>query len=169
MSLEEGVEGGADISDRVLREDSNDVHLDVLLPEVRLVAVADEPEAQDGQEDEEQVADLVALVPGVDLAWVRLVAQIVDSAVQPVAIAVNMEFVEVTELIEWVMLQVVHNDLVLLCRLWLILKPVLGHQSGRLERDVILWVHCRVHGFLVICRHASALLVQEHGLHPTFH
>ena len=97
---------------------------------MRLVAVADEPEAEDGQEDEEQVADLVALVPGVDLAWVRLVAQIVNSAVQPVAIAVNMEFFEVTELIEWVMLQVVHNDLVLLCGLRLILKPVLGHQSG---------------------------------------
>ena len=141
MSLEEGVEGGAGISDRVLREDSNDVHLDVLLPEVRLVAVADEPEAQDGQEDEEQVADLVTLVPGVDLAWVRLVAQIVNSAVQPVAIAVNMEFFEVTELIEWVMLQVVHNDLVLLRGLRLILKPVLGHQSGRLKRNVILRVH----------------------------
>ena len=108
---------------------------------MRPVAVADEPEAQDGQEDEEQVANLVTLVPGVDLAWVRLVAQIVNSAVQPVAIAVNMEFFEVTELIEWVMLQVVHNDLVLLCRLRLILKPVLGHQSGRLKRNVILWVH----------------------------
>ena len=121
------------ISDGVLGENANDVHLDVLLLQMSLVTVANEPEAKDGEEDEEQVAQLVSLMPWVDLTWVGLIEQIVNSTVKPVTIAIDMEFIEVTELIEGVVLQVVNNDLILFCGLWLILETVLSHESVGLE------------------------------------
>ena len=95
-----------------------------------LVTVANEPEAKDGEEDEEQVAQLVSLMPWMDLTWVGLIEQIVNSTVKPVTIAIDLELVEVTEFVEWVVLEVVDHDLILLCRLWLILKPVLGDKTG---------------------------------------
>ena len=115
-----------------------------------LVTVADEDEANQGQEDEEQVAHLVALVPWVDLTWVSFVAKIVNPAVKPVTIAIDMEFVEISELVEWVMLEVVHHDLVLLGRLRFILKPVLGDKARGLEGEVLTGVHAGVNGLLVL-------------------
>ena len=132
-------------SDLVLREDAHDVHLDVFLPQVRLVAIPNEPEAEDGQEDKEQVTDLVTLVPWADLARVSLVAQIVHSAVKPVTIAVHMELLEVSELVERVMLEVVHDDLVLLGGLRLVLEAILRDQARRLEGNEFARVHRRMH------------------------
>ena len=81
---------------------------------MRLVAVSNEPEAQNGQEDEEKMANFVALVPWTDLTWVRLIAQIINSAMEPVTIAINMELLEITELIQRVMLEIMHDDLIIL-------------------------------------------------------
>ena len=97
---------------------------------MRLVAISNEPEAKDGQEDKEKVAYLVTLVPRTDLAWVRLISQVVDSTMEPVTIAIDMELLEVTELVERVMLEIVDNNLVLLCRLGFVLKSILGDQTG---------------------------------------
>lgn len=46
----------ATFSDLVLRENADNGHLDVLLLEMVLVAIRDDGEAEDGQEDEEHVA-----------------------------------------------------------------------------------------------------------------
>ena len=113
-----------------MRENANDRHLNVLLIEVLLVASAEEGEAEEGQHDHEGVANLATLFPWRDLTWVGLVAQIVNSSVKPVTIAIDMEFIEVTELVEGVMLEVVDDNLVLFRRLGLILKPVLCLQAG---------------------------------------
>ena len=126
-----------------------------------LVTVANEPEAKDGEEDEEQVAQLVSLMPWMDLTWVGLIEQIVNSTVKPVTIAIDMEFIEVTELIEGVVLQVVNNDLILFCGLWLILKTVLSHESIGLEGNELAWVHSWILTMIVSSRHHSTLLANQ--------
>ncbi len=50
-------------SDLVLRENTDNGHLDVFLLEMVLVAVCDDGEAKDRQEDEEHVAQLASLLP----------------------------------------------------------------------------------------------------------
>ena len=133
-----------------------------------LVTVANEPEAKDGEEDEEQVAQLVSLMPWMDLTWVCLVEQIVNSTVKPVTIAIDMEFIEVTELIEGVVLQVVNNDLILFCGLWLILETVLSHESVGLEGNELFWVHSWILAMIVSSRHHSTLLANQ-TFDPTLH
>ena len=139
---------------------------------MRLVAIPNEPEAENGQEDKEQVTNLVALVPWADLAGVRLITEIVNSAVEPVTIAIHMELLEVSKLVERVMLQIVHDDLVLLARLRLVLKSILGDQTWRLKRNEFAWVHRRMHFFavaLLVGRHAGTVLLQKHALHAAPH
>ena len=133
-----------------------------------LVTVANEPEAKDGEEDEEQVAQLVSLMPWMDLTWVGLIEQIVNSTVKPVTIAIDMEFIEVTELIEGVVLQVVNNDLILFCGLWLILETVLSHESVGLEGNELFWVHSWILAMIVSSRHHSTLLANQ-TFDPTLH
>ena len=133
-----------------------------------LVTVANEPEAKDGEEDEEQVAQLVSLMPWMDFTWVCLVEQIVNSTVKPVTIAIDMEFIEVTELIEGVVLQVVNNDLILFCGLWLILETVLSHESVGLEGNELFWVHSWILAMIVSSRHHSTLLANQ-TFDPTLH
>ena len=133
-----------------------------------LVTVANEPEAKDGEEDEEQVAQLVSLMPWMDLTWVSLIEQIVNSTVKPVTIAIDMEFIEVTELIEGVVLQVVNNDLILFCGLWLILETVLSHESVGLEGNELFWVHSWILAMIVSSRHHSTLLANQ-TFDPTLH
>ena len=79
-----------------------------------LVAVSNEPEAQNRQEDKEKMANFVSLVPWTDLTWVSLIAQIINSAMKPMTIAIDMELLEITELIQRVMLEIVHDDLIVL-------------------------------------------------------
>ena len=128
-------------SDGVLRENSDDGHLDVLLFKMILVTIADKDETNDGEENEEHVADLAAHLPGRNVTGVSLFSDVINTSVKPVTIAVDMEFFEVTELILWVMFQIVGHDLVLFLRLGLIVETVLGHDTVRLERNVILRVH----------------------------
>ena len=118
-------------SDGVLREDTNDGHLDVLALQVLLVALVNEEERQEGEQHVEHVAELAALLPGRDTGWERisLFAEVVNTAMQPVAIAIDMEFLEVTELIQGMVLEVVSDNLVLFLRLRFILEPILGHDS----------------------------------------
>ena len=128
-------------SDGVLRENSDDGHLDILLFKMILVTIADKDETNNGEENEEHVADLAAHLPGRNVTGVSLFSDVINTSVKPVTIAVDMEFFEVTELIERVMFQIVGNDLVLFLRLGLIVETVLGHDTVRLERNVILRVH----------------------------
>ena len=94
-------------SDLDLREDSNDWHLDILVLQVVLVALAHEDETKEGEEDEEHMAKLAASLPWADLSWVGLCVQVVHSSMEPVSVWVHIQFIEVSELIEWMVLEVV--------------------------------------------------------------
>ena len=96
---------------------------------MRLVAVCNKREAKDGQDDQEHVTELAALMPRVDITGVRLISQMVDSLVKPVAIGVDVSLVEVTELVHGVVLKVVHNDHVFFRGLRLVFEPVRGHDA----------------------------------------
>jgi len=153
------------VSDRVLRKDADDGHLYVFLFQVLLELRREDPAGQEGQEDEEQVAKLTALLPRRDLTWVRLLVQVVDSTVQPMPIAVDVELLKVPELVHRVMLQVMRHDLVLLGRLRLVFETVLRHDARRLEGNEVFGVVARD----VVERKARLLLLQKQRLHSTLH
>ena len=94
-----------------------------------LVAVRDDGEAEEGQEDEEHVAQLASLLPRRDLSRVCLLIKIVNATVQPVTVPIDMEFVEVTEFVQRMVFQIVNDNLVLFCRLRLVLKSIGSHHS----------------------------------------
>ena len=116
------------------------------------------------------MANFVTLVPWVDLTWIRLITQIVNSTVKPVTIAIDMELIEVTEFVEWVVLEVVDLDLILLCGLRLIIKPVLGDKKGRFEWDMLSWIHHRVDWLFLfeVSGHTCALLTEQ-SFHSALH
>ena len=64
-----------------------------------LVGVAEDSEWKERQKDEEHVANLAAHFPRWDLSWVRFFTEVVNSTMEPVAVAINMELFKVTELI----------------------------------------------------------------------
>ena len=155
------------VSDWILWEDSNDVHLDIFLLQVCLVAVSNEPEAQNRQEDKEKMANFVSLVPWTDLTWVSLIAQIINSAMKPMTIAIDMELLEITELIQRVMLEIVHDDLIVLWGLWLVLETILGDQTGRLKWNEFAGIHRRMNFLTIVAvihwrGHACTLSIQKH-------
>ena len=79
-----------------------------------LVVLAHPVERDEGKEHVEHVTELAAHLPWRDLSRVRLLVQIVDATVQPVSVAINVELLEVSELVEWMVLQIVRLDLVVL-------------------------------------------------------
>jgi hypothetical protein len=91
-----------------LREDSDDGILDILVPEVQLVLVAEEVQGEEGEEQDKGVGPLGAHLPGGDLRGVGLGVPVVRAGMQPVTVVVHMELLEVAELIQRMMLQVVY-------------------------------------------------------------
>ena len=92
------------------------------------------------------MAHFVALLPRRDAAGVRVgfFAQVVHTAMQPVAIAVDMELFEVSELVQRVVLQVVDLDLVILAGLGLVRITVQGLESRRNVGQEVLRVVARM-------------------------
>ena len=134
-----------------------------------LVVLAHPVERDKWQKHVEHVTELAAHLPGWDLGGVSLLVQIVDATVQPVSVAINVELLEVSELVERMVLQVVRLDLVVLWRLRLILEPILRHQAGGLERHLVLWVVTRVVIQAGRLRRelGSLLLLQQQDLHAS--
>ena len=69
-----------------------------------LVLIAQPVEGQEWEYQEEHVIPFAAHFPRGDLCGVCLSVPIVRSAMEPVAIVVNMKFLEITEFVERVML-----------------------------------------------------------------
>ena len=105
------------------------------------VLIAKLPEAHKGEQDEEHVANFAALFPWRDLTWVSFIAKVIDTTMEPVTIAIYMELLEVSELIKWVMFQVVSHDLVLFFGLGLIIETILGDEAVGLVWNEVFWVH----------------------------
>ena len=93
---------------------------------VFLVAVAEEPEGEDGHQNEDRVTQLAATLPRRNLPRVRLSVQIVNAAVQPVTVRIHMEFFIVFELVKRVVFEVVGLNLVIFGGFWLVFVPVLS-------------------------------------------
>ena len=117
-------------SDAILGEDADDHHLHVLLLEVLSVAPCHVEEGKEWQEYEEHVTKLAALLPRRDLSRVCLFIQVVDTAVEPVTVAIDMELIHISELILRMVLEIVGHNLILLGRLRLIFESVSSHQAG---------------------------------------
>ena len=94
-----------------------------------LVPLADIDKGQEWEEDVEHMSKLAALLPGRDLRRVCLLIEIVDATVEPVTVAIDMKFFEVTELVLRMVLQVVSDDLVFLCGLRFVLKSISRHEA----------------------------------------
>lgn len=124
----------------ILGEDTNDVHLNVLLLEMFLVRGSDPEERNEGHQHEEHVQHFGALFPGRDLGGVGLGVEVVDPHVQPVTIVVNVELLQILELVLRVVLQVVHFDHVVFGGLGLVSVPVEGGKTGTLVRNEVLGV-----------------------------
>ena len=74
------------------------------------------------------MVELAAHLPGGDLPWIGFRLEVIGSTVQPVSIPVYVKVIIVSELIEWVMLEVMRLNLLILSGLWLVLE-------SRLIRD----------------------------------
>ena len=117
------------LSDGVLGPDTDNVHLHILLLQVILVARDDKHHAKEGKQDVEHMAHFAAHLPRVDLSRVRLRVQVVNTAVKPVTVAVNVELLEISEFVQGMVLQVVGHDLVLLSGLGLVGEAICGHDA----------------------------------------
>ena len=90
-----------------MREDSYDVVFLIFVLEVCSVLVSEKVEGEEGEQDKEHVVPFATHFPGGHLGGVRLCVPVVSTGMQPVAVVVNVEFFEVAELVQGVVLQVV--------------------------------------------------------------
>ena len=82
----------------MLREYTDDVHLDVFLSQMLSVLASEEVERTHVPGDEQDVVEVGALFPGLG-SGVGLGLIVVSSSVEPVAVAIDVMFFKVTELI----------------------------------------------------------------------
>ena len=148
-------------SDAILGEDADDHHLHVLLLEVLSVAPCHVEEGKEWQEYEEHVTELAALLPRRDLSRICLFIQVVDTTVEPVTVAIDMELFHVSELIHRMVLEIVGFDLVILGRLRLISISIFSHHARRIELVEVLRI---IAGMVVIDISITITFSREGGL-----
>ena len=136
-----------------------------------LIGESKEPEADEWEEDKEEMAELVTVLPGRDLARISLLTEVVDTTVQPVTIGVDMELFKVTEFVQRVMLEVVGFDLIIFRGLGLISISIVGNRARRIVRIVVLWVVARMVVINISIRiiREGGLLAGKYTLPPTLH
>ena len=83
------------------------------------------------------MVELASHFPGRDLSWVSFRLEVVGSSVEPMSIAINVKLIEVSELVEGMVLQVMGLNLLILGGLWLVLEPGLVRDSSAL---IISWL-----------------------------
>ena len=79
------------------------------------VLLAEEHKAEHWEEQVDHMVTFLAHLPGGNCSWICFTLEVISSSVKPMSVAVNMEFVEVSELIHWMVLQIVGFDLVVFC------------------------------------------------------
>ena len=136
-----------------------------------LIGCSKEPEADEWEEDKEEMAELVTVLPGRDLARISLLTEVVDTTVQPVTIGVDMELFKVTEFVQRMMLEVVGFDLIIFGGLGLISISIVGNRARRIVRVVVLWVVARMIVINISIRiiREGGLLAGKYTLPPTLH
>ena len=136
-----------------------------------LIGESKEPEADEWEEDKEEMAKLVTILPRRDLARISLLAEVVDTTVQPVTIGVDMELFKVTEFVQRMMLEVVGFDLIIFGGLGLISISIVGNCARRIVRVVVLWVVARMIVINISIRliREGGLLAGKYTLPPTLH
>ena len=106
----------------MLTEDADNWLLDVLVAALLLVLSAKKDEGEDWEEQVNHVVELGAHFPSRHLAWISLGLEVINSAVQPVSITINLQVVEILELVEGMVLQVVRLNLVIFTWFGLVLE-----------------------------------------------
>ena len=139
-----------------MTEYADNRHLDILLLEVLLVALADIDQGKEGEKNVEHMSKLASLFPWRNLRRIGLLIEVVDTTVEPVTVAIDVELLEVTELILRVVLQVVRDDLIFLSRLRLVLESIGSHQARGFKRHEVLRIVAGVPS-----RESSTLLLAE--------
>ena len=136
-----------------------------------LIGESKEPEADEWEEDKEEMAKLVAILPGRDLARISLLTEVVDATVQPVTIGVDMELFKVTEFVQRMMLEVVGFDLIIFGGLGLISISIVGNCARRIVWVVVLRVVARMIVINISIRliREGGLLAGKYTLPPTLH
>ena len=81
--------------------------------------------------------ELASHFPGGDLSWISFRLEIIGSTVEPMSVAVNVEFIEVSKFVERMVLKVVGLDLLVFGGLWLVFEPGLVRDSSAL---IISWL-----------------------------
>ena len=91
----------------MLGEKPNDRHLKVLLFAVSFIVVCEVSEVKHWKTDQvNQVAELASHIPR-GLLHVGLTIEVVGTTVEPMRVSINVELLEVTELVHWMVLEVV--------------------------------------------------------------
>ena len=105
-----------------------------------LVLSTEEDETHERHQQEERVTKLATLFPGGDFGRIGLSVVVITTSVEPVTVTIDVEFLEVTEFVHGVVLQVVGDDLVIIGGLGLICESIEGGDTSGLVGNLHLGV-----------------------------
>ena len=88
------------------------------------VHVANHVDRNEWEEHPQEMVEFTSFLPRRNLGRVRFSVEVISTSVEPVTVRVHMELLQVPKLVQWVVLQIVGNNLVILSRLRLIAVPV---------------------------------------------
>ena len=109
----------------MLRENSDNVHLYILVSQVLLILFSKECEWENREEQINHVIEFAAHFPSWNLSWVSLRLEVISSSVKPMSVSINVKFIEVSELVERVMFQIMILDLVIFSNFRFVFKSSL--------------------------------------------
>ena len=84
------------------------------------ILVSKEVEREKWEQKVDHVVAFLSHLPCRDLPWVSLRLEVICTTVKPMFVAINVELVEVSELILWVVLKVMGLNLIIIMDLWLV-------------------------------------------------
>ena len=105
--------------------------------EFTYILISEKHKCENWEREINGVIELASHFPGGDLSWISFRLEVVGSSVEPMSIAVNVKLIEVSELVEGMVLQVMGLNLLILGGLWLVLEPGLVRDSSAL---IISWL-----------------------------
>ena len=104
------------------------------------------------EQDDSQVPSFAASFPRGDFCWISLRVVVICSAMQPMSVWVYVMFLEVSELVQWMVLQVMRYDHIMLFWLRLIVESILCRDAWVFIWDPVLLI-----------RKSSCSLLRLHG------
>ena len=77
--------------------------------EITYVLSSEETKSEDRESQVDHVVEFASHLPSRNFARVSLRLEVIGSTMEPMSITINLKFIKVFELIEWMMLQIMTN------------------------------------------------------------